>query len=214
MLTQYGVFDTAETRQIVVTTSRKQLLKWIGNKQRFASEIISYFPEDYGTYFEPFLGSGAVWGALAPKRAFVSDTFSPLVEIWQTLQTNAEMVKQWYVDRWERMQAGEKVAVYESIKAAYNAHPNGHDLLFLCRTCYGGVVRFRQRDGYMSTPCGPHKPISSSTFAARVDQWTPLTVNATIAQMDYALAMSMAQEGDLIYCDPPYSHTQTILYGA
>jgi DNA adenine methylase len=32
--------------------------------------------------------------------------------------------------------------------------------------------------------------------------------------MDYAEAMGMARQGDLIYCDPPYRNTQSILYGA
>ena len=41
-----------------------QLLKWIGNKQRFAHEIASYFPKDIKTYYEPFLGSTAVLAAL------------------------------------------------------------------------------------------------------------------------------------------------------
>src|SRR5579863_4341144 len=62
---------------------KKQLLKWIGNKQRFAHEIVSFFPSDYGTYFEPFLGSAAVLGTLEPKRAVGSDVFQPLIEIWQ-----------------------------------------------------------------------------------------------------------------------------------
>lgn len=47
---------------------KSQLLKWIGNKQRFAHEIISYFPNKFGTYHEPFLGSGAVLGVLSPKK--------------------------------------------------------------------------------------------------------------------------------------------------
>jgi DNA adenine methylase len=45
---------------------KRQLLKWIGNKQRFAAEIVSHFPSRIGTYFEPFLGSGAVLGTLSP----------------------------------------------------------------------------------------------------------------------------------------------------
>jgi DNA adenine methylase len=32
--------------------------------------------------------------------------------------------------------------------------------------------------------------------------------------MDYQRAFSMAESGDLVYCDPPYSHSQSILYGA
>jgi DNA adenine methylase len=191
-----------------------QLLKWVGNKQRFAAEIISFFPSSYGTYFEPFLGSGAVWGTLAPARAVLSDTSGPLVEIWQTLQSDPELLKRWYAERYERMAQGEKIAGYELIKASYNAQPNGADLLFLCRACYGGIVRFRQSDGYMSTPCGIHQPISPARFAARVDEWNKLTPSARIVRIDYAEAMGMAQEGDLIYCDPPYSFSQSILYGA
>jgi len=56
---------------------RSQLLKWIGNKQRFAHEIISYFPRDFKVYREPFLGSGAVLGTLAPTKAIGSDAFMP-----------------------------------------------------------------------------------------------------------------------------------------
>ena len=39
---------------------KSQLLKWIGNKQRFAHEIIAFFPKTFRTYHEPFLGSAAV----------------------------------------------------------------------------------------------------------------------------------------------------------
>lgn len=56
---------------------RSQLLKWIGNKQKQADDIIRFFPEQYGTYFEPFLGSGGVLGVLAPGKAQGSDAFGP-----------------------------------------------------------------------------------------------------------------------------------------
>ena len=69
---------------------RTQLLKWVGNKQRFAHEIVSYFPAEYGTYYEPFLGSGGVLATLAPRRAVGSDAFGPLLEIWRTLQESPE----------------------------------------------------------------------------------------------------------------------------
>ena len=53
-------------------TSGNQLLKWVGNKQRMASEIIRFFPDNYATYFEPFLGSGAVLGTLKLIQAFLN----------------------------------------------------------------------------------------------------------------------------------------------
>jgi DNA adenine methylase len=191
-----------------------QLLKWIGNKQRFAHEIISYFPSGYRTYHEPFVGSGAVLGTLAPKRAFASDAFGPLVEIWQTLHDSPETLKRWYAERWQRIGELGKEEAYEAVKADYNARPNGADLLFLCRACYGGVVRFRIQDGYMSTPCGPHNPVSPDSFSARVEAWHKRTAGTCFEQMDFEKAMRRAKPDDIVYCDPPYSFTQKILYGA
>src|ERR1700733_8551532 len=147
-----------------------QLLKWIGNKQRFAREIVSYFPRSFKTYREPFLGSGAVLGALAPEIGVGSDSFGPLIEIWQLLRERPEDLKEHYAERWLAVKSGDKVKEYERIKASYNARPNGPDLLFLSRSCYGGVVRFRKADGYMSTPCGIHDPISPPAFSRRVNE--------------------------------------------
>lgn len=203
-----------EGRRTDVAPFKTGLLKWIGNKQRMAHEIVSYFPEEFGTYHEPFVGSGAVLATLQPRSAFASDTFAPLVEIWQTLHADPAKLKRWYAERHRQMMAGEKVAEYERIKASYNAKPNGADFLFLCRSCYAGVVRFRQADGYMSTPCGPHTPIPPASFAARVDEWHRRTKGAEFARLDYREAISRAKPGDLVYCDPPYTHSQAILYGA
>ncbi|MGD0521489.1 MAG: DNA adenine methylase [Terracidiphilus sp.] len=193
---------------------RAQLLKWIGNKQRQASAIIQHFPNRFGTYFEPFLGSGGVLGVLAPERAVASDSFLPLMEIWQLLHGDKERLKRHYADRFALVQAMGKEKCYEQILARYNARPNGADLVFLCRACYGGVVRFRKADGYMSTPVGIHYPITPESFAQRVDIWHARTKGTRFIHADFADAMALATKGDLVYCDPPYIDSQTILYGA
>lgn len=209
---QAPLFELTEQRR--VEPFKTQLLKWVGNKQRFAHEIVSSFPKKFGSYFEPFLGSGAVLATLAPENAVASDVFKPLIEIWQTLHHSPDTLKHWYAERWHLMMSGEKVEQYEKIKASYNVNPNGADLLFLCRSCYGGVVRFRQLDGYISTPCGVHAPISPDAFSHRVDEWKRRTQGTKFQLMDYEEAMNRAKPGDIVYCDPPYSHSQAILYGA
>ncbi len=91
-----------------------------------------------------------------PDRALGSDIFEPLVGIWQALKDEPEKLIDWYAKRLVmRAQMG-KVAAYDTILASYNARPNPADFVYLSRSCYGGVVRFR-KDGYMSTPCGPHE---------------------------------------------------------
>lgn len=208
---QISLFDEVSYKNI--QPFKTQLLKWVGNKQRFAHEIVSFFPDKFNKYFEPFLGSGGVLATLSPKNAIASDAFKPLMEIWTTLKFDPELLKKWYQERWEIAHGDSKPEGYEKIKAAYNANPNGADLLFLCRSCYGGVVRFRQKDGYMSTPCGPHEPIRPESFNSRVDIWRQRVKSVNFEFLDYKDAMQMAEKGDLIYCDPPYKHSQAILYG-
>jgi DNA adenine methylase len=193
---------------------RAQLLKWIGNKQTQAAAIIAHFPQRFGTYYEPFLGSGGVLGVLCPPRAIASDGFLPLMEIWRSLAAEREELKQSYTDRYSLIARLGKRQAYEQVLCSYNARPNGADLAFLCRACYGGVVRFRKQDGYMSTPVGVHDPMRPHRFAIRVDAWHDRTRGAEFFHMDFAEAMSLAEHDDLVYCDPPYSDSQTILYGA
>lgn len=193
---------------------KNQLLKWIGNKQRFAHEIISYFPSKINTYYEPFLGSGGVLGVFAPRQGIGSDCFRPLIEIWKTLKDDPETLKEWYSDRWRLIEKNGKEKTYEQIKSDYNENANGADLLFISRVCYGGVVRFRKADGYISTPCGIHKPMPPDNFNQRVDEWHKRVRGVQFECMDYKEAMNNAKMNDLIYCDPPYSHSQAILYGA
>lgn len=196
-----------------VVPYKTQLLKWIGNKQRFAHEIVSFFPSRFNSYFEPFLGSGAVLATLAPPKAVASDSFGPLIDIFKTLQENPGLLKRWYFDRWIKLAIHGKEHVYEEVKSSFNSNPNAADLLFLSRSCYGGVIRFR-KDGVMSTPCGSHNPIDPQSFNKRVDAWHERTCGTEFKHIDYRLAMDLAEEGDVVYCDPPYSDTQSILYGA
>ena len=68
---QSTIFE--DTTLVAPAPFKTPLLKWIGNKQRFAHTIASYFPKRFGTYFEPFLGSGAVLATVAPEVAVATD---------------------------------------------------------------------------------------------------------------------------------------------
>lgn len=209
--TQSSLFDE-DTRALPAL--KGQLLKWVGNKQKFAHEIVSYFPQNIGTYYEPFIGSGAVLAALAPKRAVAGDAFKPLVEIWQQLHVDVETVIGWYAERHALIAPMGKKEAYEHVLANYNRGANGADLLFLSRVCYGGVVRFRKSDGYMSTPCGPHTPMPVKNFAERARIWAARTAGASFTHADFEETVKTAMAGDLVYCDSPYHDSQAILYGA
>jgi DNA adenine methylase len=200
-------------RRMTVQRFSLQLFKWIGNKQRFAHEIIAYFPAQFETYIEPFLGSGAILGTLAPAKAVAGDVLVPLMDIWTMLAEDPQGLVRSYSRRWRDFQENRE-SVYVRIRDRYNAKPNPKDLFFLSRSCYGGVVRFRKEDGYMSTPIGVHRPVSPESLSHRVEVWHFRTRNTKFVCADFEETMSLAKSGDMIYCDPPYFHTQAILYGA
>lgn len=194
---------------------KSQLLKWIGNKQRLAPEILANFPSSWSVYHEPFLGSGGVLGTLAPEKAYASDVLPPLMEIWQLLEDDPAQLVANYAKYRDRIEAGQdKKSVYHDALASFNQSPNGADFIFLTRACYGGVVRFRRHDGAMSTPCGAHMPVPTASFRKRVQEWSTRVQGTTFRTLDFRAAFDDVRPGDMVYCDPPYTDSQSILYGA
>lgn len=45
-------------------------LKWAGGKSRLIQQYIPYLPTNYETYYEPFIGGGAVFFISNHKRQF------------------------------------------------------------------------------------------------------------------------------------------------
>lgn len=189
-----------------------QLLKWIGNKQRFASLIAEEFPQKYRKYYEPFLGSGAVLGAMAPVQGVAGDVIKPLIDLWKMLQDDPERMFCFYESTWKRYIENPQ-EVYVEILDSYNDKPDPLNFLFISRSCYGGVVRFTKQ-GKMSTPMGPHRPIPPESFKNRMILWRNRVKNTVFVHGSYEETTIDVGDGDIIYCDPPYVDSQAILYGA
>lgn len=199
------------------------LLKWIGNKQRFANIIVSHMPSTFNNYYEPFLGSGAVLAELLHQdatrlfphfnHAYCSDILPFLIDIFKIVKDAPAEIIDYYTKEITAYYDNPETQ-YDIIRDRFNQNHNAFDFCLLSRTCYSGVIRFRKADGYMSTPRGPHKPISPATFEKRVKLWSDLIQKADFNTESFEEAMSKPQSGDLVYCDPPYTHSQSIIYGA
>lgn len=188
------------------------LFKYIGNKYRSAKRIVEIFPKNIETYYEPFVGSAAVLGELGPKKSVASDTCRPLIELWRAVQNDPQRLLDSYYENWKKYQRN-KLDAYEEAKKRFNDKNNPYDFLFISRACYGGVIRFR-KDGYLSTPLGPHQIISPESFSKRLTVWRSLVRNTEFVCADFSEVIQSAGDRDLIYCDPPYIDSQKILYGA
>jgi len=180
-------------------------------------------PCEFQDYYEPFLGSGAVLAELLSRHenemfpmfnnAYASDVLPFLIDIFNIAKKEPERLVSYYSDQVEEYSQNPDEA-YSAIRDRFNANPNPWDFCLLSRTCYSGIIRFRKADGYMSTPRGPHKPLRAESFSSRVDAWSRLIQSVDFSAMDYRQAMDRPRAGDVVYCDPPYTHSQSILYGA
>jgi DNA adenine methylase len=193
-----------------------QLIKYIGNKTKFVSQIIKYFPKDYDLYVEPFFGSGAILGALKPHKAIAVDIHKPLIDMWKLVKENPKILLEFYTEKWAEYVKSDdrKKEVYKETVRNYNNNPNPLDFLFISRTCYGGVLRYRKSDGHLSTPVGVHRAIPPKEFAKRITNWNSIVKNVDFICGDFGDVSSQITKDSIVYCDPPYVDSQKILYGA
>ena len=134
------------------------LLKWIGNKQRFAELIVSYMPTEFNNYYEPFLGSGAVMAELLYSdenkmyphfsHAYGSDVLPFLIGIFDIVKNEPAVLIDYYKSEIEQYMQDRNTKYFE-IRDRFNANHNALDFCLLSRTCYSGIIRFRKSDGYM-----------------------------------------------------------------
>ena len=66
------------------------VLKWVGGKRQLIPEIEKYFPDKYSTYYEPFIGGGAVLFNFQPKRAVVNDINEELINLYKVIKDDVE----------------------------------------------------------------------------------------------------------------------------
>src|ERR1039458_2813130 len=113
-------------------------LKWPGGKRWLAVELAKLIrPILSGVYYEPFLGGGATFFELAPRRAVLSDINADLVNVYLQVQKNHRTL----LERLKKMRV--EVSVYNNIRTrtSRSGLQRAVDFLYLNRTAWGGIYR-------------------------------------------------------------------------
>jgi DNA adenine methylase len=182
------------------------LVKWPGSKRTVAYELASLLPE-HGTYFEPFLGGGAMLGLQAHRHTVVGDIVPELISIWISVQSDPDVVCDEYTIRWDRLQRKGFEAFYE-IRDDFNESRSPHDLLFLSRTCVNGLIRFNKNGEFNNSLHHTRKGIQPERFRKVVNLWNRALEDTVIQCTDYEVLLLKAVRGDVVFLDPPYVGTR------
>lgn len=191
----------------------KPVIKWSGSKRSQSEKIKSYLPNDFNTYYEPFIGGGSMLYAIQPEKAVCGDICVPLVELWNKIKRNPEQLAEEYRVRWIRLHE-EGYQTYYKIRDTFNKDKKPEDLLFLSRTCVNGLIRFNS-DGDFNNSLHHTRPgIAPDSLKKIILDWSEHIQGADFIAQEYFETTADAKKGDLIYLDPPYFHTKGRYYGA
>lgn len=180
-------------------TSCAPLLKWPGGKRALLAEILPLVPEEYGTYYEPFLGGGALYFALQSKQAVLSDSNSDLIECYKVIRDDPVAILR-------------KLAQFKNTKSAYlqvrgskPTSPVGRAarLVYLTTLAFNGIYRVNLR-GEFNVPYGwkKHLEVAQENRLLAVSR---ALAGRTLRCADFADVLREAEKGDFVYLDPPYT---------
>jgi DNA adenine methylase len=180
----------------------RPFLKWPGGKRWAAREIAAVVRSALtGTYFEPFLGGGAVFFRLRPARAVLGDINHELITVYSAVRDFPDAVlgalrrlpvttKDYYRIRESRPRT-------DTARAAR--------FLYLNRTAFAGIYRLNRR-GLFNVPYGGGDRTPAMLWETNILRSAAAALaGAELRESDFQSVIADARRGDVVYCDPTYT---------
>jgi DNA adenine methylase len=186
------------------------LLKWAGGKRQLRSELTRRLPDRWGTYFEPFIGGGALLVELANLnllgRAVIGDLNPELVNLYRVVKRDPEGLTRVLSD--EKFRNDEES--FRQLKAEFNALIGTKKrpveraalLVYLNKHSYNGLWRVN-RKGHYNVPFGKYDRLSLPSHQSLL-KFSRMLEGVTLLHADFKLIVRTAKRGDFVYFDPPY----------
>jgi DNA adenine methylase len=175
-------------------------LKWPGGKRWFVTRYAQLLPSEYGTYIEPFLGSGAVFFHLQPQKALLGDTNEELIATYRAIRSDPAGVRRHLRDHHRYHNA----EYYYAVRCASmrTGITRAARFVYLNRTCFNGIYRVNLA-GTFNVPIGTKTAVllDSDDFGAVAR----ILRRASLRPWDFERLIDRAVAGDLVFADPPYT---------
>lgn len=184
-------------------TWQRPFLKWAGGKYHQLPDIDRLIPAGL-RLIEPFVGGGSVFINSDKHASFLlADVNADLIHLYQMLAVTPDAVL-----RHARLLFGtmNSAAGYAAVAEDFNAQLLGGPeraaaLLFLNRHCFNGLMRYNLAGKFN---VGWNKSTNPYFPAAEIEAFSTLAHNCVFMNAGYRRTLSLAGEGDVVYCDPPY----------
>lgn len=193
--------------------SLKPFLRWAGGKSKLVKSIKDFLPQSnsYDSYFEPFVGAGAMFFYINPSKAILSDINVDLIncyrqvakhpiEVWNLLQIYKKLdSKEFYYNI-----RSQKIEELKPVEQAAR-------FIYMNKAAFNGIYRVNQR-GEFNVPYGPSFKGPALPEKCVLEDASEILNRAILLAADYREVCEMAKRGDFIYLDPPYPPTNGTAY--
>ena len=184
------------------------ILKWVGGKRQLLDSIVPLIPE-YSTYYEPFVGGGAVLFGTQPKKAVINDSNEELMNVYRVIKEDPEELIAKLKEHQEKNCEPYfyEVRSLDRDKDAYRSLTRVEKaarIIYLNKTCYNGLFRVNS-SGEFNSPWGRYKKpniVNEETIHALCQYLNKGKI--AILCGDYREALKGIRKGAFVYFDPPY----------
>lgn len=196
---------------------RQPLIKWTGSKRKLAKTIISYFPEEIDTYYEPFLGGGSVFLQLLKnnhnvQKYIVSDININSIDIFNIVRNNPNLLIEEYTKHWNLLYNDKEY--YYVVRDEYNNTKDSILFYFLTRTAYNGTIRFNKKGGFNTALHFGRDGIKPDTLKDIILYYHNIMKDKNIEFRHTSFETIIPQnKNDVVFLDPPYSDSSSLYFG-
>jgi len=175
-------------------------LKWVGGKTSLLPELHKHVPARLRGYHEPFVGGGALFFSVQPRRAFLADENAELIHCYAQVRDDVYAV----LDALAR-HVYEK-AHFTAVRAldpfALGPADRAARFIYLNKTCFNGLWRVN-RAGRFNVPIGRYRNPKFNDPSALITASHALR-GVELSHAPFEQSMARARAGDFVYLDPPY----------
>lgn len=184
------------------------ILKWVGGKRQLLDDIQPLVPK-CSTYYEPFIGGGAVLFGTQPNKAIINDSNEELINVYQTIKSSPNELIEALIQHRDNSCEDYyyEIRALDRDKEAYaelSDVERAARIIYLNKTCYNGLFRVNS-SGEFNSPWGRYTNpnITNETTIRALHNYLN-KANITIKCGDYREALKGIRKGAFVYLDPPY----------
>lgn len=184
------------------------IVKWVGGKRQLLDQIVPRIPE-HGTYYEPFVGGGAVLFQIQPARAVINDSNEELINLYRIIKEQPEELIALLAEHQEK-NCKEYFYKIRALDRSFEDYlelskaERAARILYLNKTCFNGLFRVN-RAGEFNTPWGRYQNpnITNETTIRAMSRYLNHAKILILCE-DYRDSFKGIQKDSFVYLDPPY----------